>query len=143
LELAKKLGADFVVDYGKSDPVEQILAITGGAGADEVVETSGADIAPSQCVRAVRKGGRIAIIPFNYTASLPFPDMGQVVLKEVMISGSRENPNVSAQVITMLDNKMIDGEALITHVFPLEEYEEGLRIFAGREDNCIKVVIEP
>lgn len=143
LELAKKLGADYVVNFSKEDPVEAIRKITNGIGADEAIECSGADIAPMQCVQSVKKGGKVVLIAFNYSKNLPFPIMGDLTLNEITLVGSRANPNVSKKVITMLDKKMIDGDTLITHVFPLEEYEKGLDTFVNRKDNCLKVVIEP
>ena len=142
-EYAKKIGADYVVDFMKEDPVEAINKITGGLGADEVLEASCADVAPYQCVQAVKKGGKVALIGFNYTKDLPFPVMGAMALKEVTLQGSRANPNVSKKVIAMLGKKMVDGDSLVTHVFPLEEYQKGLDTFVGKKDNCIKVVIKP
>lgn len=143
LDIAQELGADYIVNYKKEDPVKAIREITGGLGADEAFECSSADIAPMQCVQSVKKGGKVVLVGFNYTKDLPFPVMGEMSLSEITLYGSRANPNVSKKVITMLDKKMIDADTLITHVFPLEEYEKGLDIFVNKKENCLKVVIEP
>lgn len=143
LEKARELGADYTVDFLKEDPPEAIKKITGGIGADEVFECSSSDIAPSQCVQSAKKGGKVVLVAFNYSKDLPFPVMGDVSLNEITLYGTRANPNVSKKVITMLARKTINGEALVTHVFPLDEYKKGLDIFANKKENCLKVIIEP
>jgi isopropanol dehydrogenase (NADP+) len=40
-EMARRFGADVIVDYTKGDPVEQILEITGGQGVDAAIEAFG------------------------------------------------------------------------------------------------------
>lgn len=42
LEKARELGADVCIDFEKEDPVQRVLELTGGVGADEVMECSGA-----------------------------------------------------------------------------------------------------
>ena len=41
------------------------------------------------------------------------------------------------------DRMEIQGEKLITHTFPLEEYEKAVDIFEHKKENSIKVVIHP
>ena len=57
---AKAMGADFCVNYKKADWATAVLDITGGRGVDVVVETIGA-ATWADSIRAVRRGGRIAI----------------------------------------------------------------------------------
>jgi len=67
----------------------------------------------------------------------------QVALDEILIKGSRANPNVSNKVITMLDRGVINAQKLVTHVFPLEEYTTALDVYLNRKDGAIKVVVKP
>ena len=143
LQLARKFGADHTVDFMAEDPVAAIVKYTDGVGTDEAIECSGSDTSPAQCVRSLRKGGKLVLIAFNYTEKLPFPIMGDVTLNQITIQGSRANPNVSKQVIRLLGRRIIDGDTLITHRFPLDRYKEALDIFSNKKDNCLKVVIEP
>ncbi|WP_147181946.1 zinc-binding dehydrogenase, partial [Ciceribacter naphthalenivorans] len=41
MEVAKKLGADHVIDFKAGDPVEQIMALTDGRGVDVAIEALG------------------------------------------------------------------------------------------------------
>ena len=143
LRVAAEIGGDFTVDFEKEDPVARILEITGGIGADEVLECSGGEGTPLQCIRSVRKGGRISLLGFyedGKSSSLP---MTEVVLKEIMIRGSRANPNVSEDVIRLFEKGILKGEKIVTHRFPLEKYEDAFRTFLHRQDGAIKVVVEP
>jgi L-iditol 2-dehydrogenase len=143
LQVAKQMGVDYAIDFEKEDPVERILEITGGVGADEVCECSGAAVTPRQCVDSVRKGGRISLLGFYEDKEVLFPVMTKIVLNEIMIRGSRANPNVSAEVIALFEKGILRGDKIVTHRFPLEKYEEALYTFTQRKEGAIKVVVEP
>jgi L-iditol 2-dehydrogenase len=61
LEKARELGADYVF-YSEDDPVQEVLRLTGGAGADVVLDCSGGEAAITQATRMVKNGGWITII---------------------------------------------------------------------------------
>jgi len=56
--LAKKLGADYVIQYKKEPIGKTVREITGGAGADVVIEHTGAQTWP-ESLRALRTGGKL------------------------------------------------------------------------------------
>jgi L-iditol 2-dehydrogenase len=43
----------------------------------------------------------------------------------------------------MFEAGAVKGEKIVTHCFPLEEYEQALDTFVNRKEGAIKVVIEP
>ena len=144
LEMAGKLGADVLIDFEKEDPVQRVLELTGGIGADEVIEASGAKDSPRKACELVRKTGKIAIVA-NYKPDLdidPLP-LNTIVFNEIKIYGSKANPNVSEQVLDFFSKGIINGEAMVTHTFGLDGYEKALDIFENRKDGAIKVVITP
>ena len=61
LEKAKELGADYV-HYSEDNPVQEVLRLTHGVGADIVLDCSGGQAAITQAARMVRNGGWITII---------------------------------------------------------------------------------
>jgi len=143
LAVAGKIGADICIDFGKEDPVARIMELTGGIGADEVYECSGAAKAPWQSVHSVRKGGRIALVGFYEDEEVQPLPMNKIVNEEIKLFGSKANPNVSDKVLRMLQKGVIDWDAIISHRIPLVEYERALDIFVNRKENVVKVVIEP
>jgi L-iditol 2-dehydrogenase len=69
--------------------------------------------------------------------------MTKIVLNEIMLVGSRANPNVSTETIHLFARGILNGERIVTHRFPLEKYEEAFQTFVRRKDGAIKVVVEP
>ncbi len=61
LEKAKELGANYVC-YSEDDPVQQVLRLTNGEGADVVLDCSGGEAAITQATRMVKNGGWVTII---------------------------------------------------------------------------------
>ncbi len=143
LEAARRAGADAVVNFETEAPVEAVRATTGGRGADEAIECSGAPGTFRQAVEMVRKGGRVALVgvpPGHVVEPLPFK---HIVHNEIAIFGSRANPNVSRKVINWIATKQLQVTDLITHTFPLEQFATALDTFVHRRENAIKVVVEP
>ncbi len=69
LALARDMGADHVIDLDQTTPedrMERVLALTGGAGADVVVEAAGSARAIEEGVRLARNGGTY-VIAGHYT----------------------------------------------------------------------------
>lgn len=143
LAVAGEMGADYTVDFERDDPVKKIMEITGGMGSDEVLECSGGTGTPVQCIHSVRRGGRISLLGFYEDEKISSPPMTKVVLNEIMIRGSRANPNVSEEVIRLFAKGILKGDRIVTHRFPLERYEEALHTFVQRREGAIKVVVEP
>ena len=140
---AEKLGADFCVDFTKEDPVQAVRALTGGLGVDEAFECSGAKGTFNQCVRMVRKGGRIALLGVatdDVMEELPFK---YIPHNEIAIFGSRANPNVSSKVLHLMSTGQLVVKDLITHRFSLEHFSDALDTFVKRKENAVKVVILP
>lgn len=142
LEKARELGADICIDFEKEDPQKRVLEITGGVGADEVMECSGAKDSPMKACQLVKKTGAVAIIATYHDSEVMIP-ANTVNFNEIKIIGSKANPNVSDKVLHFFSTGAIQGEKLITHRFPLEEYERAVDLFEHKKDGSIKVVINP
>lgn len=143
LKVAGTIGADGIIDFEHEDPPARIMEITQGRGADEVFECSGASMMLHQSVHSVKKGGKIALLGFYKDSEVSFSSWTKLVLDEILIKGSRANPNVSEDVIRFFRKGVLKGDHVVTHRFPLEKYEEALETFVERKDGAIKVVVEP
>jgi L-iditol 2-dehydrogenase len=142
LEVARRF-ADEVVDFEKVEPVKAVRDLTNGRGVDECAECSGAAGTFRQSVEMVRKGGRVTLLgvpPASLLEPIPFK---HIVHDEIMIMGSRANPNVSDKLINMIAAKQFRVDDLITHTFSLEDFGKALDTFVNRRDGAVKVVVEP
>src|ERR671939_55979 len=90
MEVAKKLGADYVIDVNAEDPLQRIMEITGGKGVDVVLDcTAGAGTIPILLgIEALkRKGGRI--VAQGELAEFPNFPLGKMTVKFVTIHSAR------------------------------------------------------
>ena len=86
LERAKSLGAHSYVNIREKDVVKEIAALTGGKGADLVIEASGSEDALIKSLEIVKPHGRISILSFYDKLVCDIP-LDQAVLKCVNIRG--------------------------------------------------------
>lgn len=142
LEKARELGADICIDFEKEDPIARVMELTGGVGADEVMECSGASDSLLKACHMVRKTGAVAVIATYHADTVPVP-ANIINFNEIRLVGSKANPNVSQKVLNFFATGAIDGEALITHRFSLEEYPKAVELFEKRREGALKVVINP
>ncbi len=142
LDLAKRMGADVLVNPSAADPVQAVLAATRGRGAEVVLEMSGIPAVIDQGTRMLRHGGRLSLLGLpTERVSLDLTD--QVIFKEARIFGvtGRELFRTWEQTTTFLATGMVDAGPVITHRFPLDRYEEGFDAVASGRSG--KVVLVP
>ena len=72
IEVARRLGADHIVDFKAGDPVEQILALTDRRGVDVAIEALGTQQTVESALRVLRPGG-ILSSPGVYSGDLRIP----------------------------------------------------------------------
>jgi threonine dehydrogenase-like Zn-dependent dehydrogenase len=140
LEAAERLGA-VPIDFTKDDVVDKVMELTGGLGAKRVMECTGNPIGVKNACYAAARGGCISVI------GLPKDDpeipVKRLVLDEIEFVGNRANPNTLEKSIPMALQHHDEMKSLITHVFPMTEYEKAMDIFVGMKDNSVKVVMKP
>lgn len=143
LQGARKLGADYSVDYESvKDVVATVRDITGGIGADEVFECAGTQEAVLQSVRCARKNGHVAFVALPTVDEMMIP-VKTMVMNQIAVHGSRANPNCSAKVIELMSQGKINAKDMITHQFPLDKIHEAMNTFVNRIDGALKVVVKP
>ncbi len=143
LEAAGRLGADLLIDFERVDPVEAVRAAANGSGVNEAFECSGAKGTFNQAVRMVKAGGRVALLGVpegEFMEPLPFK---YICRNEIAIFASKADPNTKCKIISLISSGQLLVKDLITHTFPLEEFEKALDTFVNRRDGAVKVVIEP
>lgn len=124
LAKARELGFNQIINIGQTDPVKAVLDLTGGLGADIVVECSGAPKAIPVCVDLVRKKGKICVIGLtgNRNVELPWDKFNfKVVDMHFNLSTSYTSWDRS---INLIHSGVVPAEKLITHRAPLDQWEE-------------------
>jgi threonine 3-dehydrogenase len=144
LEIAKRMGADIVIHAEREDVEEIILDSTNGIGVDVVLEMVGVQETINQGFRLVRKGGRYCA--FGIASGKVVWDMTNgVVFKGVTIYGinGRLIFDTWIKVSNLLLSGKLDIRPIITHRFPLEQFEKGFELMTKRPKICGKIVFFP
>lgn len=142
LKLAEKLNIDDIIDVSKTDPVDEVMRLTGGAGADVVIVTAPVAAAQVQALSMAKKGGMV-----NLFASLPRGasqlqiDSRLVHYRELFISGASDSTPYHVELAVKLLNKGLISENIITHRLGIEQFIDGIMLM--KEKKCLKVLIRP
>ncbi len=140
LALAKKLGADVVVDTTREDLREIIQKRGNGEGADLVYECSGASSSLDMCWEAVRKEG--TLVPVGIYPGPITTDFNKITMGELKVIGSYGYVWTSWQrSLRILEEGKIATDSLISHEFPLNEFNEAFRVTG--DGSATKVVLNP
>lgn len=125
LETARRLGADLALSAAES-PVDRLLAETDGAGVDVLLEMSGAAPAIDQGFKALRPGGEAAILGLP-SRPIQLDWAAHVVTKGATVRGiyGRRIWQTWHQMRALLGTGAVDLRPLITHRFPLAEFQAG------------------
>jgi threonine dehydrogenase-like Zn-dependent dehydrogenase len=149
-------------DDGKN-VIEQIRAMTGGRGADVCVDAVGFEPDRSfmdkakavinmeigspkvleSCMSAVRRGGIVSVLGVYPTTYDNFP-IGQFFDKGLIIKGGQAPAQKHIdKLLSYVTEGKVKLDDVITHRLPLSEIAHGYEIFKKKEDNCVKVVLDP
>jgi 2-desacetyl-2-hydroxyethyl bacteriochlorophyllide A dehydrogenase len=136
-QLALDLGAAAVAAPG--DAADVLGAVSGGRGADVVVEAAGATAAFEQAVRLARAGGHL--VAFGLAAAGPARGAYDLYLKELTVHHPRAaQPGDYRRGVELAASSAVELGSLVTHKFALAEAPAAFA--AVREPSSLKVVMD-
>ena len=143
LRISPLMGATAVVDATARQPWETVSRLTGGKGADLVIEAAGYEETQRLMIELVRQDGRIVMfgVPKYQRSELDlfawYKKRAQMVTYHV--------PDVERDIALALQfivEKRVDVKPILTHAFPLTRVQEAYDLFADRREGCVKVILE-
>jgi threonine dehydrogenase-like Zn-dependent dehydrogenase len=144
-ELARGFGADAIVDFRATEPVAEILRLTGGHGADSAIEALGAEETFMACVRATRPGGTISNVGYHGDGEfvrIPRVEWGvgmnDKTIRTGLCPGGRER---MGRLLRFLETKRLDPTPLTTHQFGFDQIEKAFDLMNRKADGIIKPLI--
>lgn len=143
LAVARKLGADVILDVEKEDPVKKVAEITGGGfggGLDVVFEASGNPKSVPQAINMVRGGGKVVLIGIHPTTA-EFSPTDLVRGRKSLIGAYAYEPETWQRGLALLASGRITVEPMITHKLPLSEATKGFELAVHKE--AAKVLFIP
>jgi threonine 3-dehydrogenase len=130
--MAKKMGADVVLNPAAENAVARILAETGGTGVDALLEMSGNPTAIQQGFKALRAGGRASLLGIP-TENVPLDLVNDVIFKGATVQGiyGRRMYETWVQMTALLKAGKLNLEPLFSEREPLEKFENAFAKLQG------------
>jgi len=144
LEVARRMGADYVIDPLDRDVISEIKRLTGG-GADVAIEALGQQATFENALRSLRPGGTLSSLGV-YSGKLQMPydafaaGLGDHTIVTTLCPGGKERMR---RLIEMVRTGRVDLTPLLTHTYSLDQIGEAYELFSSRRDRVLKVAIRP
>lgn len=141
LEIAKKMGADVVINARNENVLEAVLRETGGKGADMAVECSGAIEYVNIASDLIVNKGVFAMAGFYETELNGFP-LDSFVLKAQTLCGTIGHEGVLEAVVKLISEGKLDVKPLITDIVSMDEGVGAFLDLQRSSKGKIKTLIE-
>jgi 2-desacetyl-2-hydroxyethyl bacteriochlorophyllide A dehydrogenase len=137
LELARRLGATEVVLVGDGTPAEAEAEL------DLVVETAGAPVAVELATQLCRPGGRAVLLGIAGEGRTLTLTSDLLVAKDMALIGSIAYPAATwSRVVGLVSDGVLDLDPIVTHHFPMSEFQDAVRLMDDRSGIVAKIVLE-
>lgn len=135
LELAQQVGANELVMASDGAPVDGEL--------DLVVETAGVPTAVEVATKLARPGGRAVLLGIAGEGSTLTLPSDLLVGKDMTLIGSIAYPaSVWSRVVGLLAEHVLELDPIVTHRFPMTEFDEAVRLMDDRRGIVAKIILE-
>ena len=144
--LAKRFGADDIVDFTQGDPVEQIMELTGGEGVDAAIEAFGFPQTFEACVRVTKAGGRVSNVGYHgenpEPLQLPLDAFGLGMNDKAIHTGLCPGGSERmTRLMRLLGSGRIDPTPMTTHTFSFDDIGPAFELMTTKGDGIIKPLI--
>ena len=146
LEVAKKLGANYIVNSGKQN-VEEFIAnnVKNGAddlpGVDTAIECCGLPVTLELCERLIGVGGTIANVGVHVKPATLFID--DLWIRNFKLTGGLVNTTSTRELLEKVKKGLLDPSKLVTHRFKMKDFIKAYEVFShAAENKAIKMLIE-
>jgi 2-desacetyl-2-hydroxyethyl bacteriochlorophyllide A dehydrogenase len=143
--MAKKMGADIVLNHLKLSAVSEIKNLTDGKGVDVAIEALGTQATFESALRVLRPGGTLSSLGV-YSGKLSLPlepfaaGLGDHKIVTTLCPGGKERMR---RLMELVCHGKLNLLPLLTHTFSLDRITDAYELFGERRDGVIKVAIRP
>jgi threonine dehydrogenase-like Zn-dependent dehydrogenase len=144
LEMAKRMGADVVLNFKEQDVVSEIKKLTNG-GVDVAIEALGQQATFENALRCLRPGGTLSSLGV-YSGHLTIPldaiaaGLADQSILTTLCPGGKERMH---RLMSVVRGKRFPFRDLVTHSFPLDKIVDAYELFEHQRDGVMKVAIRP
>src|SRR5207245_7497562 len=141
--LARRMGA---TDYltVEDEPAARLREMTGGVGADVVFEAAGNEAALPLALDLARRGGAVILLGIAGGGRRTSLESDVFCLKDLRVGGVFAYTTANfEQSLRLIESGRLDVKPLVTHTFPLQEFEKAFDLLARRPEPVVKVMLRP
>lgn len=145
LETARALGLDATFEMDRNDlsgDIARLLALSGGAGYDIVIDATGVARVIEACLSLTRSGGTVLFYGVAGEQDRIQVSPYEIFRRELTIKGSFAEIDSFPAALVALRSGRARTDGIITHRFALEQYGDALDAVRG-DSSAHKVVITP
>lgn len=139
IELARKMGADWVGDAGSGDMVPQIASAE-PLGLDWVFECAGEQETIDEGVEMLAPGGTLLIVGIPESDRVSF-EMNHMRRKELVIQNVRRQNDCVQPAIDLVAVGKVDLDPMVSHEFAMADTQKAFDIVADYRDGAVKAMI--
>ena len=141
--VSRTYGATDCLNVREADATEAVLDMTGGGGADVVIETSGYPDSVELVLPLVRKEGKVCLIGF--ADDLPPLPVKPIMLQTLTVFGVGGNGGRGQyeRSLELIRSGRVDLDPIVTHRYSLDDVVTAFETMDTKTDGAIKVLVTP
>lgn len=139
---AERLGAE-AIDPTDGGTMPQLLEATGGRGPTSIIEAVGRDETINDAVMSIAPGGTVSVIGATSNLAHPFPMAIAMVKGLTFRIAIADIPSTWDNLIPLVASGHLVPDDVFSHRMGLSEAADAYRIFDGRSDDVMKVLLDP
>ncbi len=141
LEVGLRMGATHAINSNNNRAAKEIKRLTDGRGVDLAIDAVGLQATFNEAVSSTANGGVISMVGIGPPV-LELP-VNKFFFKNLTLKAGLVPLTNMSRLMKLIEEGRLDVTALITHEIELSNILEGYRIFKGKQNNCIKVMVVP
>lgn len=143
LESVPQFGPDFIINSAAQNPVEEVLKITGGLGADIAICAAPVTSIQQQAVEMVRKRGRVVLFGgVNKNNPITMLNSNMIHYNEISVVGAFSYPSTGLlKAVNLIAEGKISAAKYVTRSVKLDEIADGIAF--AEQGKALRVVVKP
>jgi 2-desacetyl-2-hydroxyethyl bacteriochlorophyllide A dehydrogenase len=142
LDMATRMGAHHAIDASADKAIDEVLRLTGGSGADVVIDTAGGASTFMAAIDMLRPGGRLAPYAISHECCTGFTTF-PMYFKEISIIGSRALTDEDmAPSIDLVASGKVDVSEFVSATYPLNQTADAFEEYERNPGKVLRIVID-
>jgi len=142
LDMALRMGAQQAICASAEEAVGEVMRLTGGLGADVVIDTAGSAATPMAAIEMLRPGGRFSPYAVSHECCTGFTTF-PLYYKEISIIGSRALVDEDMEPsIELVASGKVDVSDFVSATYPLDRAPAAFEEYERNPGAVLRIVID-